>query len=111
MRGRRETIHSDEPGDDDEPKDTGWFKGKGKRGRKVGKRKEAVRPPGPVIGIENEPAMVPAVYPGDPTEQEVIDNVRDLPDIRQGGKVRVIEQVNGFEVLFKWPKYSPKTTS
>jgi len=111
MRGRRETIHSDEPGDDDEPKDTGWFKGKGKRGRKVGKRKEAVRPPGPVIGIENEPAMVPAVYPGDPTEQEVIDNVQDLTDIQRGGKVRVIEQVNGFEVLFKWPKYSPKTTS
>ena len=39
----------------------------------------------PVIQV-TQPAA-PMEYPGDPTEQEVIDNVRGLPDARSGGKV------------------------
>jgi len=81
------SVDSDEPGDD-EPKEV-WFKPaensrKRKRSRK-GKGAAKV----PMIPVLSEEPMAPTEYPGDPTEQEVIDNVRNIPDTRSGGKVKV----------------------
>jgi len=45
---------------------------------------------GPSIAPPSSPP-VPAVYFGDPTEEEVIENVRNLPDRRPGGKVRMLD--------------------
>jgi len=90
-------VESDEPGDD-EPKEV-WFNSpqnskKRKRGRTGKGASKATIPEMPVF---SEPVGL-TDYPGDPTEQEVIDNVRNLPDERSGGKVRnYLPTCNGME--------------
>ncbi len=77
-------IDSEEP-DDDEPKEV-WFATGASRKRKRSKKGKGSRN----VTIPAMPVTQPAApmeYPGDPTEQEVIDNVRGLPDTRSGGKV------------------------
>ena len=89
MSSRVRTIDSDVSGDD-EPVEETWFQEKGKKVHARNKRGGAGKPKGPWIPAENEQPPQPTVYLGDATEQEVIDNVRNLPDIRRGGKVGVI---------------------
>jgi hypothetical protein len=77
-------IDSEEP-DSDEPKEV-WVSMGGSRKRKRSRRsKGSMKVIAPMVPVM-EPAA-PMEYPGDPTEQEVIDNVRGLPDARSGGKV------------------------
>src|SRR6266700_853164 len=88
MRGARiHTIHADEE-DDDEPQEESWFKKKEKRSKKSTKGKGVSITTGSFKAVKTPEEMMPAAYPGDPTEQEVIDNVRDIPDtLRPWGKV------------------------
>jgi len=90
MRGVRiHTIDADEDGDD-EPKEESWFKKKEKRSGKLTKGKGVNKATASSKAVQNEETM-PTAYPGDPTEQEVIDNVRGLPDcLRPWGKVIVL---------------------
>lgn len=76
------TIDSDEPGDD-EPMEvfTSKKRKRSKRGKAVTKGTDPVRQV-----LDQEPPA-DMQYLGDLTEQEVIDNVRNLPDRRSGGKV------------------------
>jgi len=90
--GRIHTIHADDLGDD-EPMEENWFKRKEKKGSQS---QEANRAPSRVFPGQIQEASTPAVYEGDPTEQEVIDNIRNLPDIRLGGKVIVSCLTNRF---------------
>jgi len=81
------TIHADEDCDDEQQEES-WFKKKEKRGKKSTKGKGVNKATGSSKAVENLEEMMPAAYPGDPTEQEVIDNVRDIPDtLRPWGKV------------------------
>lgn len=84
--GYGQILHADDP-DDEDPQEETWFKPR--------EKKRARTTPGtefqasavserPATAAENNP---PAGYEGDPTEQEVIDNVRDLPDLQRWGKV------------------------
>ncbi len=84
MSSHVRTIDSD---GDDEPVEETWFQEKVKKGHARNKRGDARKPNGPWIPAENRQPPQPAVYLGDATEQEVIDNVRNLPDMRRGGKV------------------------
>ena len=77
------TIDSDEPGDD-EPMEV--FTSKKRKRSKKGKA--TMKATGPVMPVLNQEPTEPVYNLGDPTEQEVIDNVRNLPDRRRGGKVR-----------------------
>jgi len=81
--GRRGTIHADDLGDD-EPVEEKWFKRKGTR---EAPSQEANKAASRVFHAQSQDASTAAVYDGDPTEQEVIANIRNLPDIRVGGKV------------------------
>jgi hypothetical protein len=83
--GRIRTIDADDLGDD-EPVEEKWFKQKKTRGAPSQKANKAVNRVFPAHGQD---ASTPAVYDGDPTEQEVIANIRNLPDIRLGGRVIV----------------------
>lgn len=87
MSRRARAPDSDEPNDD--PEELNWSgvkQGRGKYKRKRTARGKAPAPP-PPLQTQNEEPSVPAEYLGDPTEMEVIENVRALPDIRSGGKV------------------------
>lgn len=87
MSRRVQTIDSDESGD--EPHELSWNKRKGKKRKARGKHAAMTKAPGPTLPVESQQDDMPEVYAGDPTEQEVIDNVRNLPDIsRPGGKVK-----------------------
>lgn len=82
------TVDSEESVDDDEPVEVNWTKGRGtkrKRGRKGQSTNTTAGPS--VIPMQSVEQTAPAAYLGDPTDQEIIDNVRSLPDIRPGGKV------------------------
>jgi len=86
MTSHTRTLDADEPGDD-EPVEEGWFISK-KRKRSTA-RTRTTEATVPVMPLVNQEPTAPMDYLGDPTEQEVIDNVRNLPDIRSGGKVRI----------------------
>jgi len=88
MSRRVQTLDSDEPGED-EPIEEQWFKGKGGRRKIRKKQKPAKTAAGFPEPAANQEPTVPEAYPGDPTEQEVIENVRQLPDIRSKGKVKI----------------------
>jgi hypothetical protein len=83
---RRVQIVYPEESEDDEYEES-WWKGTRKRKRrKENGVKEAL---GPSFLPPLEPLTVPEVYFGEPTEEEIIENVRNLPDRRPGGKVRI----------------------
>jgi hypothetical protein len=82
------TVHSEESVDDDEPVEANWTKGKGTKRKRTRKGPNTNTTAGPsVIPMQSVEQTAPAAYLGDPTEQEIIDNIRNLPDIRPGGKV------------------------
>lgn len=58
-----------------------WWPGKGKK-----KAAAAATVPKTAPFATPAPGDLPS-YPGDPTEQEVIDNIHNLPAGRSGGKV------------------------
>jgi hypothetical protein len=89
MSRRAHAVESDEAGDD-ELAQVNWFKPKQGRGKYQRKGKAARKPTGPPVQTEIQEPAAPEAYLGDPTEQEVIDNVRALPDFRSGGKVCVV---------------------
>jgi len=79
-------IDSDESGE--EPQELPWYTGDTKKRKSKGKQNAAKRATGPILPVVEQEEPMAEVYAGDPTEQEVIDNVRNLPDIsRPGGKV------------------------
>lgn len=83
------TVDSEEPVDDDEPVEVNWTKGRGSKRKRTRKGQSTNAAAGPsVIPMQRVEQTAPAVYFGDPTDQEIIDNIRNLPDIRPGGKVR-----------------------
>jgi hypothetical protein len=88
MSRRVYTVDSDEPGED-EPILENWSHNKQGRGKYKRKQKAGRKSPVPIgrAGIQ-EPRDA-EVYLGDLTEQEVIDNVRALPELRHRGKVCV----------------------
>jgi len=96
MSGRVRTVDSDEPGDD-EPVEELWFTSSKKRKRSdrtnsAPKAKSTVMPVVSQASTAAAPMQyddTPMQYLGDPTEQEVIDNVRNLPYTKSGGKVRL----------------------
>jgi len=90
MSRRVQTLDSDEPGED-EPIEEEWFKGKGKGSRRKIRKKQKPAKAGPGFPepAANQEPTEPEVYLGDPTEQEVIENVRQLPDVRYKGKVEI----------------------
>ncbi|KAF8962368.1 hypothetical protein BDZ97DRAFT_1759410 [Flammula alnicola] len=79
-------VHTLDSGEssDDEPQEMGWWKENKGRPQRKGKGGSKAR----VVPKVQEPwqPVEPEVYLGDPTEQEVIDNVQNLPEIRPGGK-------------------------
>ena len=77
-------VDSEEP-DDDKPKEVWFATGASQKRKRSKKGKWSRNVTVPVIPV-TQPAA-PMEYPGDPTEQEVIDNVRGLPNTRSGGKV------------------------
>ena len=74
--------------DDDDPKEV-WFNppANARKRKRSTKNKEAKKSTLPVMPVLSEAPVAPTEYPGDPTEQEVIDNVRRLLDTRAAGKV------------------------
>ena len=76
------TIDSDAPGDD-EPMEVFTSK---KRKRST-KGRATMKATGPVMPVLNQEPTTPVYDLGGPTEQEVIDNVRNLPDRTWEGKV------------------------
>jgi hypothetical protein len=86
--GYRQTLHADDP-DDEDPQEETWFKAREKTNARTTAGTEfqasavSQRGVGEAAAEDNEPAG----YEGDPTEQEVIDNIRDLPDLHRWGKV------------------------
>ena len=88
MSSRVQTVDSDEPGDD-EPVEEVWFTTSKKR-KRSDRKTRATKAKSVVVPVESQ-AETPAAstqYLGDLTEQEVIDNVRNLPATTSGGKVR-----------------------
>ncbi len=108
MRGGRiHTIDADEDGEG-EPQEESWFKKKEKRVGKLTKGKGVNKATASSRAIEYED-MMPAAYPGDPTDQEVIDHVRSLPDIlRPWGKVIVLYKFNHITRKFNMLKIVAK---
>ena len=89
MSSRVQTVDSDEPGDD-EPVEEVWFTSSKKR-KRSDRKTRAPKAKSTVMPAESraETPVAPTQYLGDLTEQEVIDNVRNLPVTKSGGKVRI----------------------
>ena len=83
--GRTRTIHVDDLEDD--PMEEKWFK---RREKRAAQSQETNRAAGHGFHGQSQDANTNVVYDGDPTEQEVIENIRNLPDIRLGGKVILV---------------------
>lgn len=84
MSRRARTIDSDDPHDDD-PIEVNWSgvkQGRGKYKRRRQARGGVVPPP--PLQTQDQVPPPPMVYLGDPTEAEVIENVRALPEIGYG---------------------------
>ena len=58
-----------------------------KKRKRSNKGRATMKATGPVMPLLNQEPTAPVYNLGDPTEQEVIDNVRNLPDRRSAGKV------------------------
>lgn len=82
------TVDSDDAGED-EPLEEEWFQTRTKKRKRGTEGNGAMNMTVPVIPVLIQQPAAPIDYPGDLTDQQVIDNVQNLPDTRSGGKVRI----------------------